>query len=191
MELRNSTLDDLSAVIGFSATLRLVAWFGKRAPMYVPAVAKEGQLICTLIGITAAKALSKEWGNERITVPGLNSHQLDVIRHSICQMAQKGMSVSEMCQQIDLSERRVQQIYAELEAANLLEKRVRKPLAKNGGKNIGENRGRNAPQKGPTDSAPKQLPVAFFSFSRSEPDERLRSLIAKSMQAREATKSIE
>lgn len=162
MELRNSTLDDLSAVIGFSATLRLVAWFGKRAPMYVPAVAKEGQLICTLIGITAAKALSKEWGNERITVPGLNSHHLDVIRHSICQMAQKGVSVSEMCRQIDLSERRVQQIYAELEAANLLKKRVRKPLAKNGGKNPLQNTPQTYPQNAPKECPPKQLPAGFF-----------------------------
>ena len=165
MELKNSTLDDLSAVIGFSATLRLVAWFGKRAPMYVPLVAKEGQLICTLIGISAAKALSKEWGNELITVPGLNSHHLDVIRHSICQMAQRGMLVSQMCQQIQLSERRVQQIYAELEGVNLLEKRVRKK----GGKNAGEN----TPQKAPTKSPHKKplqktithwvLPSSFFS----------------------------
>ena len=59
LDIKNTTLDDVAAVIGFSATLRLSAWLGDSHPVYIPAVAEAGQLLTRLIGLSATAALSK------------------------------------------------------------------------------------------------------------------------------------
>ena len=45
MQMQNTTLDDVSAVIGFSATLRLSAWFGDGGNVYVPAAAEVDEVL--------------------------------------------------------------------------------------------------------------------------------------------------
>lgn len=119
MELRNSTLDDIAAVIGFTATLRLVVWFGDTGSVYVPVNADDGQLV-QLIGNSAARRLSKEWGGEHITVPRLTSYENDMKNRMIGHMLQKGCSAREVSHLARLSERRVQQVCRELEAAGLI-----------------------------------------------------------------------
>ena len=81
MELKNTTLDDLAAVIGFSAALRLSAWFGDCPPLHAPAVAEESQLLVRLIGLSAASHLSVTWGGQQIAVPQITQYENDVMKH--------------------------------------------------------------------------------------------------------------
>lgn len=120
MELRNTTLDDIASVIGFSATLRLVAWFGDGNNLYVPVAPEEGQLLTKLIGITAARRLCETWPGEHLAVPRLRDHEDDVRKRLVARLLEKGFSTREIAGLQRVSERRVQQICRELEAAGLV-----------------------------------------------------------------------
>jgi len=120
IELRNTTLDDISSVIGFSATLRLSAWFGDLGNLYIPEVAEEGQLLVKLLGMPAARKLSEEWGRERLNVPRLSGYEDDCQRRFIGNMVSLGCSTREISHMARVGERRVQQICRDLEAAGLI-----------------------------------------------------------------------
>ena len=120
MELKNSTLDDLAAVIGFTATIRLSAWFGDQGNLYVPASAEDGQLLVRLIGLSAAKKLSEEWGQQHISVPRLTGYEDDMRKRFIGFMLARGCSTREISSLARVGERRVQQVCRELEAAGLI-----------------------------------------------------------------------
>ena len=121
MELRNTTLDDISAVIGFSATLRLVAWFGDGSNLYVPVVAEEGHLLVRLLGMAAAKRLCEAWPGEHLAVPRLRDHEDDLRKRFVARMIEKGFGTREIAGMQRISERRVQQILRELEVAGLVQ----------------------------------------------------------------------
>lgn len=121
MELRNTTLDDISAVIGFSATLRLVAWFGDGSNLYVPIVAEEGHLLVRLLGMAAAKRLCEAWPGEHLAVPRLRDHEDDLRKRSVARFIEKGFGTREIAGILRVSERRVQQILRELEVAGLVQ----------------------------------------------------------------------
>ena len=120
MELKNTTLDDLAAVIGFSAALRLSAWFGDCPPLHAPAVAEESQLLVRLIGLSAASQLSVTCGGQQIAVPQITQYENDVMKHRISRLHQMGFFSSKIVHDREISARRVQQILAELREANLL-----------------------------------------------------------------------
>ena len=121
MELRNTTLDDISAVIGFSATLRLVAWFGDGSNLYVPNTAEEGHLLVRLLGMAAAKRLCEAWPGEHLAVPRLRDHEDDLRKRSVARFIEKGFGTREIAGMLRISERRVQQILRELEVAGLVQ----------------------------------------------------------------------
>ena len=121
MALRNSTLDDISAVVGFTTTLRLAAWFGDDGNnLYIPDRAEEGQQLVKLIGLSAAQRLSDEWGSQHLSVPRLAAYEDDSRRRLICRLVGKGCSTREVSHLVRMSERRVQQICRELEVAGLM-----------------------------------------------------------------------
>lgn len=121
MELKNTTLDDVSAVIGFSATLRLSAWFGDGGNLYVPETVTEDQVLPKLIGMSAAKKLSEEWGKQHLSLPRLRAYEDDVKKRVIARMLEHKMSTREIAVHIRMSERRVQQITRELEGVGLID----------------------------------------------------------------------
>lgn len=120
MELRNTTLDDISSVVGFSATLRLAAWFGDAGNLYVPVQVCEDQQLVKLIGLPAARRMSGTWPGEHINVPRLTDYEIDVRRGSIGKMLESGLSTREISHILHIGERRVQQICRELETAGLI-----------------------------------------------------------------------
>ena len=120
MELKNSTLDDLAAVVGFTAALRLSAWFGDLGNLYIPGQVEDGQLLVKLIGKSAAEKLSQEWGQQHISVPRLTGYEEDARKRLIGQLLTKGFTTREVSHMARLSERRVQQICRELETAGLI-----------------------------------------------------------------------
>ena len=121
MDIRNTTLDDVAAVIGFTATLRLAAWFGDRGNLYIPDTVEEGQLLVRLIGMSAARQLTKEWGRQHINIPRLRSYEDDLRKRTIGRMLEHKMSWSEISVQMRMTERRIQQICRELEVAGLID----------------------------------------------------------------------
>ena len=121
MEQRNTTLDDISAVIGFSATLRLVAWYGAGSNLYEPIVAEKGHLLVRLLGMAAAKRLCETWPGEHLAVPRLRDHEDDLRKRFVARMIEKGFGTREIAGMQRISERRVQQILRELEVAGLVQ----------------------------------------------------------------------
>lgn len=117
----NTVLDDIAAVIGFTATLKLAAWFGEGiSNLYVPAVAEEGQLLPRIIGMSAARAMSNEWPKKYLNVPRLHNYELELRKRHISRMVERGYSVREIAGQLQMSERRVSQVKEELRASGLL-----------------------------------------------------------------------
>lgn len=120
MELRNSTHDDLAGVIGFTATMRLVAWFGGNN-MFVPRTFEVDTILVKLIGESAAQRMVQEWAGQFIAVPAMSAYDDDVRKRRIGLLLEKGFSVRSVSLLEKVSERRVQQIARELEQAGLIE----------------------------------------------------------------------
>lgn len=159
MELQNTTLDDVSAVIGFSATLRLAAWFGDRGNLYIPDKVEDGQLLVKLIGMSAAKKLTEEWGHQHLSIPRIRSYEDDQKKQLVGWLFQRGMGSREIAVQLRMGERRIQQICRELEAAGL----IAIVLPKNTGKSPQENEGGpKTPHKNAPQNEGGNLPGAFF-----------------------------
>ncbi len=158
MQLKNTTLDDLAAVIGFSATLRLSAWFGDRGNVYIPDTCEEGQLLVKLIGLSAAKRLTQEWGHQHLNIPRISQYEDDLNKREIGRFLAHGMGSREIANTRRMSERRVQQICRELEVAGLIDIVAPKNAGENTGKNAPQNRGKNGAQKDPA-----KIPHQFFS----------------------------
>lgn len=121
MAVTNTTLDDISGVIGFSATLKIAAWFGDSGQnLYVPATPTEDSVLVKLIGENAAKRLADEWGGEFLAVPALTPYEIDSRKRFIAQMLDKGFGTRAISYNLRMSERRVQQICRELELQGLI-----------------------------------------------------------------------
>ena len=121
MVVKNTTLEDLSAVIGFSATLRLSAWYGDGVSnLYVPAEVREDSTLVKLVGVAAARLLSQEWGNQHLAVPYINDYEVDIRRRATARMLERGFGTREIAAHLRISERRVQQMCRELEAEGLI-----------------------------------------------------------------------
>lgn len=120
MTLKNTTLDDISALIGFSATIRLAAWYGDLHKCYVPKTAKEGHHLAALLGGSAAEKLTKEWGGKHLSIPRLQQYEVWSQRQKIGELLQAGVPTQHIAVHVGMSERRVQQICRELEVAGLI-----------------------------------------------------------------------
>lgn len=120
MDIQNTTLDDIAAVIGFSATLRLSAWFGNGNNLYVPDTVEDGQVLVRLLGRSVAERLTEAFGREHLAVPRLAAYEEDVRRQRIGKLLEGGFSTRQISQFERISERRVQQMCRELEVAGLI-----------------------------------------------------------------------
>lgn len=151
MDLRNTTLDDMATVIGFSATLRLSAWYGHGNTLFVPLQVEEGQVLVTLLGMPAATRLTQAYPGEHIYIPRITQYEEDVQRHRIAKMLEKGFSTREVSRHERMSERRVQQICRELETAGLILPvgGPKKPVEKGVGKKPGEKASEKTPMRKP------------------------------------------
>lgn len=124
MPYRNTTLDDLAEVIGFTPTLRLAAWFSldkSKEKMYVPANVNESQLIPRLVGMSVAERLAKEFPNELLAIPSLRQYDDTLRKRRVALLLGKGLNWGQVSQLENISERRVQQLCRELEQAGLID----------------------------------------------------------------------
>lgn len=118
-DLKNSTLDDIAAVIGFSATVRIAAHYGGR-DLNIPRHVSELHPIAKLIGVSALNRLHAEWQGERVTVPTLTFAEVEVRNARILSELQQGVSIEAIASVEGVTIRRVQQLRRGFEADGLL-----------------------------------------------------------------------
>lgn len=120
MKIQNTTLDDLSAVIGYTATNRIRTWFAGEN-LYVPVEMTDDCFLARLLGLDLARRLSAEWPGEHIAVPlNLRERDPDYWRSRIWRYVRDGMDLKDVAEQLAISERRVQQIVRELEQVGII-----------------------------------------------------------------------
>lgn len=129
MDHRNSTADDISAVIGFTATARICSWFG-RCNLYVPLTPTLTHPIARLIGVSAFERLCKEFGGDYLSLPSDRTVENDLRDRELAELLGEGYTVSEIAERIGISTRRVQQLRREIEASGLIPLVMEKPAGK-------------------------------------------------------------
>lgn len=112
--MRNeTTLDDLAAVIGYTSTREVAAWFAGRA-LYVPQRAASDHPLAVLLGMPVLRALVAEFGGEQLRVPTDNADQWAVRDRRVAEQLAAGATVAAIAAAEGLSDRRVQQLRDEL-----------------------------------------------------------------------------
>jgi hypothetical protein len=130
METQNSTLDDISVVVGFTGTTRLSAWFGG-ANLYIPEVADPNHPIARLIGKSAFKALVRAFGRKTIYLPNYGvREEVDKRNQLIATLLGEGKGTKVIAVETGLTERRVQQLRFTLEKSGLIPYVLKNPLEK-------------------------------------------------------------
>jgi hypothetical protein len=119
MERANGTLEDVAAEIGYTATSRLVAWFGG-ANLYVPATATEDHAVARLIGLPAFRRLVSEYGGTTLSVPGGHLEEMDRRDRLIAERLGCGTGPREIAAEFGITERRVQQLRTRIEQTGLI-----------------------------------------------------------------------
>lgn len=122
MEQRKTILEDLSGVIGFTNTLKLMAWFGgdHKRRLYIPLTFDPDQIMAKVIGEDSARRLIQEWPGEFLSVPSLPDYEADVRKRKVKRMIEQNFGTQEIAGFLEMSERRIQQICRELELAELI-----------------------------------------------------------------------
>lgn len=119
-DLINSTLDDISSVIGFSATVRLAANYGDR-DVNVPLVVSDLHPVAKLIGVSRMNALHANWQGDRIAVPSLKMVESEIRRAKILSLLLQGIGTYTIAEVMTLTERRVYQLKKEFTDIGLLD----------------------------------------------------------------------
>ncbi len=120
MDIRNTTLDDIASVVGYSATQRIRTWFAGEN-LYIPVEATDESFLSRLLGLDIASRLSAEWPGEHIPVPlNLRERDPDHWRSRIWRFVRDGMDTRDIAEQLSITERRVQQIVRELEQVGII-----------------------------------------------------------------------
>jgi hypothetical protein len=118
----NTSIDDVAAIIGFSATVRLIQWFGG-SNLYVPSEAVTGHPLAALMGESALRALCLEFGDQTIWIPKDMVAQSDMeTKKAVAKAVLKGRGSLAISVELGITQRQVQRVRRELEAAGLLPK---------------------------------------------------------------------
>ena len=115
----NTTLDDIAAEIGFTATMTLVAWYGG-THLYVPEKVSEKHAIAKAVGLRLAQRLVAAHGGGMLFVPDAVSYDRTRRDRMVVEGVGRGMGTKQLAALTGLTERRVQQIRQRLEAEGVL-----------------------------------------------------------------------
>lgn len=157
--MANTVLDDISTVIGFSATQRLAVWYGDMN-LYIPTLVVEAQdradhALVVIVGEQAYRALVREFGGHTLWIPHATS-EADKTRKRIADLTLAGNKDSVIADLMGLSYRRIQQVKAELREAGFLALLAKRGLEER----AREKRGGKAPQEMPLENATQETPAA-------------------------------
>jgi hypothetical protein len=117
--MKNSLLDDISSVVGFSATVRLSAHYGGR-DLTVPLNISDKHPLAKLIGMSALNRLHAEWAGIRLAMPRLTIAEVEIRNAKILQKLLAGNSVENIAGETGLSNSRVRQLRKAFEADGIL-----------------------------------------------------------------------
>jgi hypothetical protein len=137
MRKSNGTLEDIAAVIGFAATLKLAEMYGRadRArDIYIPTTPSGDHHIARAIGESALRLLVAEWGGQTILV-SINSdaRHLMLVRAVAC-MVRDGMATRDIAAIVGLGDRQIRRLRVEAEECGLVD-RVMSGSVRRAGKN--------------------------------------------------------
>jgi len=119
MREQNGVLEDISAVIGFTATTKMVALFAP-GRLLVPVDAAPDHAISLAIGRQAARALSREWGGQVLEIClNSNYHHARKVR-AVAHLIKGGMAAKDIAEEVGLNERQVRRLRIEAEGMGLL-----------------------------------------------------------------------
>jgi len=119
-QIKNSTLDDIAAVIGFSATVRLAAHYADRDLM-VPHTVSELHPVAKLIGVSCLTRLVTEWPGERLSIPTLDIYDTERRSAHVIRLMLHNVPDYSIALIVGLSVRRIAQLRREFTAEGLLE----------------------------------------------------------------------
>lgn len=119
MDVKNTTLDDLAPIVGFTATIRLTAYYGGKN-MTVPKHVSDKHVLAKLIGMSAAKKLSDEYAGCRFWVPTLHVAEIELRNAKVLERLRCRVSTDKIAAETGLTVRRVQQLRAQFETAGFL-----------------------------------------------------------------------
>lgn len=112
-------MDDVVAVIGWSAAVRLVSFFGG-SNLYVPGDPDERHPLVALMGWPAFRALCESFGDSTIWIPESTARPELERRRDIAKALLKGDTVQAIANRMGLTPRHVMRVRAELVGTGLL-----------------------------------------------------------------------
>jgi hypothetical protein len=117
----NRTIDDVAAIVGFSATLRLIQWYGG-SNVYVPDSPTPNHPLTAILGESALRALCEEFGNQTLWVPSDIERPDIELKKSVAKAVLKGRGSLAISVELGITQRQVQRIRRDLEESGLLPK---------------------------------------------------------------------
>lgn len=118
-EYVNGVAEDLGAVIGACALLRLMAVFGGEK-IYVPMRADSKHVLCRVLGMPACRRLCEQYGGTRLSVPLYKEAEILRQARMVGMLIRKGVHVATIADVLSVSERTVRNLRARAEALGLL-----------------------------------------------------------------------
>ena len=110
--MQNSTLDDISAVVGFTATVALAARYGGKN-LHIPLQTSGEHPIAKLAGISVMERLVQNWGGKSLAIPTLNCVEISLRNERVTQMLQAKTPHKTIAKMTGLSLRRITQLKAQ------------------------------------------------------------------------------
>lgn len=121
---QNTNIEDVAAIVGFGATLRLIQWYGG-GNLYVPGEPIPDHPLIGLIGPAALRALCAEFGGQSIWIPREATRPDIEVKKSVAKLVLKGWGSMAIGLKLKISQRQVQRVRRELEDEGLLPKILR------------------------------------------------------------------
>lgn len=115
----NSLLDDISSVVGYTATIKLRTWFAGQC-VHVPVEARPDHVLVGILGLPALRALVREWGGTPLWIPSDGAECRYRRDREIALALAAGAPLAEVAARFGVTPRRVQQIGDEWEHARVL-----------------------------------------------------------------------
>jgi len=106
-------LDELTTIIGYQPTARLLRAFGGRR-LYIPSTLDDEHPITWVVGRTHAQTLTSQFGGERLDLPDEQSIVLDLRNQRIAAEYRRGHSVRQLARTYSLSPRGIRKILCKL-----------------------------------------------------------------------------
>lgn len=122
MEIKNTILDDISAVIGFTATSVIAAWYGRNgSSLYIPESPKTPNHLQRLIGQPAYERLVGAFPGMQIrNIPTNRVYTAYLRRRQVFDMLKDGIDIESICQATELSTTHIINLRREFEEVGVL-----------------------------------------------------------------------